>query len=171
MSATPTAPAEQYAGLCKGHTRKRNPEGRWAEDYLECRNVTRDPSGYCRAHRGQAAPAVAGRMRRSVTFTLDRPNGVYYGETDGRRYEIRREGRRRWVLRVRKLAETAGVTHALGQPVVDATDCTTRQECMAVAEAYSDLGNYYRPKDNKELSRMAAAIIEGYNYLKVGMKF
>ncbi|AVP71337.1 hypothetical protein [Prescottella equi] len=91
--------------------------------------------------------------------------GIYRAELDGLRYDISRHGSS-WVLRVRKLTETAGVTHALGQPVIDADRADRLGDCKAVAQEYHALADDYRtdssPAIHGHKSRMTTAICKAY---------
>lgn len=83
------------------------------------------------------------------------------GEADS--YEIiRRPECKDWELRIRKLRDTAGIRHSLGQPIVDGYSSRTKADLVLIANAYETLGADYRPCDHGHRERLTEAIAHAF---------
>jgi hypothetical protein len=107
-------------------------------------------------------------MSTKLTFRKEAA-GRYFATDDTYQYALAAHSGRsrsgRWLLQVRKLTETAGVRHALGQPVIDYATAATKTEMTAVANAYSAFGTGYRESEHGHQGRMLAAINAAYDQM------
>lgn len=93
--------------------------------------------------------------------------GCWYAQDETKRYEVSQyktdKGANRWGLVVRNLNKTAGIKHAIGQEPIDQDgDHETKAYAVAVAQAYSDLGDDYSPDEIFGASRLSAAVRHVY---------
>lgn len=84
-------------------------------------------------------------------------SGGYVADDDSKRYHVTKAGTRGWRLEISELTTTAGVTHTTGQPTTDAGWHDTKAVCVAVATAYSALGDGYQPREHGGRSRWTEA--------------
>lgn len=85
--------------------------------------------------------------------------GSYFAQDETKQYGVFREGRQ-WVLEIKNLTTTVGLKHAVGQPTVDrVAGCDTKAIVIAIANAYSELGDDYQGA----LSRCSNAIRVAYD--------
>lgn len=94
-----------------------------------------------------------------LRFRRDREQNAYFAEDDSKAYAVRNAGREGWALRVRDLTATAAVKHAVGQPDLALKHFELKRLAVAVANAYSRLGDDY----HGSASRMTAAIGLAYD--------
>lgn len=68
-----------------------------------------------------------------------------------------------WRLEVLDLVITAGIAHAIGQPVLREMGFKTRALAYGVANAYSDLGDDYQDHEHGHASRFTTAVGMAYD--------
>lgn len=94
----------------------------------------------------------------------NRVSGTYWAESE--RFQLRilkekYEGKVHWLLDVRELTDTAGVRHAVGQPVIARTDCEKLAEAKRVAARFVELAEDTSTYGLESvLSRAATQIVE-----------
>lgn len=99
---------------------------------------------------------------------LDIPS-AYYASDDTKRYRVFKaigamaKTTSAWRLEILDLRITAGITHAIGQPVIREGGFETRALAYAVANAYSDLGDGYKEHEHRHASRWTNAIDQAYS--------
>jgi hypothetical protein len=111
----------------------------------------------------------AGDQVITLTWHKER-QGSYFATDATRRYSVAssygRAGASRWLLQIRELTDTAGVRHALGQPVIDHATAATKAELVAVANAYSALGDDYQSHEHGYRGRLTEAIGRAYDAMR-----
>lgn len=98
---------------------------------------------------------------KTLEFHRGSEAGVYSAEDDTRHYTVWREGRT-WYLAVKKLTTTAGIRHAVGQPVIDTSSAATKALAVDIARRYSALGDDYAPHQHGHAERITTAILAAY---------
>lgn len=88
-------------------------------------------------------------------------SGGYDALSETHCYTVARRGTD-WVLTVQRLAETAGVKHTVGQPVLFEDVNPTKRLCVAVAQAYHALGDDYQQHEHGGRARRVEAVIRAY---------
>lgn len=87
--------------------------------------------------------------------------GSYFAQDATCEYAVYHDGKA-WMLRIRGLIETAGVLHALGEPDLSLDFHDTKTLAVAVANAYSRLGDDYDSNAFGGRSRITEATKRGY---------
>lgn len=83
--------------------------------------------------------------------------GIYFAQDASKHYTVFRDGSF-WSLAVKKLVTTAGIQHAVGQNAIVLQMHDTKRFCVAVANAYSALGDNYREHEHGHQSRYTTAL-------------
>lgn len=73
-----------------------------------------------------------------------------------------------WYLQVQKLTVTAGVTHAIGQDVIDFAQADTLKLAKTMAAVYAELGQDFKQHEHGGQSRMTVALGRAYDLEKEG---
>lgn len=97
-----------------------------------------------------------------LKFTRDKHTGTHVAQDDSNHYSVYKENPN-WNLEVRKLAETAGVRHPLGQPIRDSSAFETSSLAKRAAHHYSNLGEDYKPHEHGYKERMTLASNMAYD--------
>ncbi len=108
---------------------------------------------------GQRTGAHPQQSAKPLKFRRDRPQKAYFAEDDTKAYAVWNAGADGWALRVRELTDTAGVKHAVSQPNLALKYFELKRLAVAVAVAYSGLGDGYQGS----ASRMTAAVGLAYD--------
>lgn len=103
------------------------------------------------------APASSAIHTAELSFHRSKADSVHYAKDEHNEYAVHRDGD--WHLTVRPLTETAGVRHALGQPVKDHETFDTLALAKDAAGHYSDLGEDY----SGHMNRMTKALTLAYD--------
>lgn len=92
-----------------------------------------------------------------------------YASDDTKRYRVFKETGARarttsaWRLEVLDLVITAGIAHAIGQPILREMGFETRALAYGVANAYSELGDDYKDHEHGHASRFTTAVGMAYD--------
>lgn len=101
-------------------------------------------------------------MSAPLRFRRD-SRGFYVAESDTLRYTVHNYDPGPWLLEVRTLTTTAGIRHAVGQPVIATAMHDTKSLCVAVARAFHDLGEDYQQHEHGGRSRLTEATLRAYD--------